>query len=84
MEAFAHVQSDRLRIQTELLKCSNGDTSYHFYLLCISPTQGFIMTAILAGAEYLPTSSKTNSANDPHLNFPLPSLPGDDGTHFGG
>lgn len=30
MEAFAHVQSDRLRIQTELLKCSKGDTGYHF------------------------------------------------------
>lgn len=30
MEAFAHVQSERLRIQTELLKCSKGDTGYDF------------------------------------------------------
>lgn len=30
MEAFAHVQSDRLGIQTQLLKCSKGDTGYYF------------------------------------------------------
>lgn len=40
------------------------------------------MAAILAVAEYLPASSKTKSANDPHLNLPLSSLTGDEGTHF--
>lgn len=29
MEAFAHVQSDHLWIQTQLLGCSEGDIGYH-------------------------------------------------------
>jgi len=40
------------------------------------------MAAILAVAEYLPTSSKAKSANDPHLNFLLSFLTGNEGTHF--
>lgn len=40
------------------------------------------MAAILAVAKYLPTSSKTKSANDPHLTFPLSPLSGNEGTRF--
>lgn len=80
MEVFAHVQSGRLRIQTELLKCSKGDSGYHF--IFHASIQDFIMAAILAVVEYLPESSRTKSGNDSHLHFPLSSLTRKEGARF--
>lgn len=54
-----------------VVKVLQGRHWLPLYLLCISSTQDFVIAAILAVVEYLPTSFKTKSANHPHLNFPL-------------